>query len=104
MWFFKTSKALEDENQEKAAQLLVTPTALADLSASDARVVAGFMQPKSFAMGTVFISEGEATPTDFMMLAFDGEVRLQNEVNSANDSMVISIIGPGNTSRIAARA
>ena len=104
MLFFKTSKAFKDENQEKAAQLLVTSTALADLSASDARVVADFMQPRRFDMGAVFIKEGEATHTDFMMLAFDGEVLLQNEVKSANDSMVMSIIGPGNMSRIAARA
>ena len=104
MLFFKTSKALKDLNQEKAAQLLVTPTALADLSASDARVVAGFMQPRRFGMGTVFINEGEAAHTDFMMLTLDGEVLVQNKVKSANDSMVMSIISPGNMSRIAARA
>ena len=67
-------------------------------------VVVGLMQLRRFVMGTVFIKEGEATHTDFMMLAFDGEVLLQNEVKSANDSMVMSIIGPGNMSRIAARA
>ena len=62
------------------------------------------MQPRRFGMGAVFIKEGEATHADFMMLTLDGEVLLQNEVNSANDSMVMSIIGPGNMSRIAARA
>ena len=66
--------------------------------------VVGFMQPRRFGMGAVFIKEGEATHADFMMLTLDGEVLLQNEVNSANDSMVMSIIGPGNMSRIAARA
>ena len=92
----KTSKPFKDANQEKAAQLLVTPTALADLSASDARVVVGFMQPKRFAIGTVFIREGEAINTDFMMLILDGEVLVQNEVASPGDSLVMSIIGPGN--------
>ena len=62
------------------------------------------MQPKHFAMGTVFIDEGEAAHTDFMMLILDGDVLVQNNVKSANDSMVMSIIGPRNTSRIAARA
>ena len=104
MLFFKTSKAFKDEKQEKAAQLLVTPMALADLSASNARVVACFMQPSRFGMRTVFIKEGEATHTDFMMLILDGEALVQNKVKSANDSMVMSIIGPGNMSRIAARA
>lgn len=96
MLFSKTSKPFKDENREKAAQLLVTPTALADLSPSDARVVVGFMTPKRFKMGTVFIKEGEVTHTDFMMLILDGEVLVQNEVASADDSMVMSILGSGN--------
>ena len=95
MLFFKTSKPFKDPNQEKAAQLLVTPTALTDLSASDARVVVGFMKHKRFKLGTVFIRESEVTHTDFMMLILDGEVLVQNEVASADDSMVMSIIGPG---------
>lgn len=96
MLFSRTSKPFKDANREKAAQLLVTPTALADLSESDARVVVGFMQPKRFKLGTVFIKEGEVSHTDFMMLILDGEVLVQNEVASANDSMVMSIMGPGN--------
>lgn len=95
MMFSNTSKPFKDANQEQAAQLLITPTALADLSAADARVVAGFMQPKRFVLGTIFIKEGEATHTDFMMLILDGEVLVQNEVASADDSMMMSIIGPG---------
>ena len=95
MMFSKSSKPYKDANQEKAAQLLITPTALADLSASDARVVVGFMQPKRFKLGTVFIKEDEVTHTDFMMLILDGEVLVQNEVASASDGMVMSIMGPG---------
>ena len=95
MLFFKTSLPFKDPNQEKAAQLLVTPTALTDLSTPDARIVVGFMKPKRFKVGTVFIREGEVTHTDFMMLILDGEVLVQNEVASAGDSMVMSIIGPG---------
>ena len=95
MLFSKTSKPLKDPNQEKAAQLLVPPMTLAYLSASDARVVVGFMKPKRFKLGTVFIREGEVTHTDFMMLILDGEVLVQNEVASAGDSMVMSVIGPG---------
>ena len=93
--FSKTSRPFKDTNREKAAQLLVTPTTLADLSASDARVVVGYMQPKRFDLGTVFIKEGEASHTNFMMLILDGEALVQNEVASADDSLVMSIIGPG---------
>ena len=96
MLFSNTSKPFKNENQEKAAQLLVTPTALADLSASDARVVVGFMQPTRISKGAVFINEGEATHTDFMMLILDGEVQVQNNAASPSGSMVMLIIGPGN--------
>lgn len=95
MLFTKIFKTSTKDNRQIAAELLITPTALADLSASDARVVVNFMQPKRFAAGTVFIKEGETSHTDFMMLILDGEVLVQNEVASANDSMVVSIIGPG---------
>ncbi len=93
--FSTASKPFKNASQERAAQLLITPTALTDRSAADARVVAGFMQPKRFVLGTVFIKEGEARHTDFMMLILDGEVLVQNEVALADDSMVMSIIGPG---------
>ena len=95
MLFSNASKPFKDANQEHASQLLITPTALADLSPADARVVVRFMQPKRFSLGTVFIKEGETSQTDFMMLILEGEVVVQNEVAAANDSMVMSIIGPG---------
>ena len=41
------------------------------------------------------IKESEVTHTDFMMLILDGEVLVDNEVASMEDSMVMSIIGPG---------
>lgn len=91
----KIFRARTEDNQQLAAELLVTPTALADLSGSDARVVVGFMQPQRFAEGTVFIKEGETSRTDFMMLIIDGEVLVENEGATAGDSMVMSIIGPG---------
>jgi CRP-like cAMP-binding protein len=95
MLFFKTNARSKDSLQETAAQLLVTPTALADLSALDARVVVGFMLPQRLKQGTVFIHEGEVQRTDFMMLIIEGEVLVQNEVTTANDGTVMSVIGPG---------
>ena len=80
---------------EKAALLLVTPTALAGLSQSDARAVVGFMQLRRVAAGTVLIREGEATHTDFMMLILEGEVLVDNLGFSADDSVVVSILASG---------
>lgn len=95
MMFSRTSTPFKDPNQEKAAQLLLTPTALADLSASDARVVTGFMLLRRVQMGSVFIREGELTHNDFMMLILEGDVAVESELASLNDTMVMSIIGPG---------
>ena len=95
MLFSRASTPFKDLNKEKAAQLLVTPTALADLSLGDARAVVGFMLLRRVKMGTVLIREGEVTQTDFMMLILEGEVLVENELGSMEDSMVMSIIGPG---------
>ncbi len=95
MLFSNTPKPFKDANQEKAAQLLVTPTALADLSRAEARAVVGFMVLKRVKAGTAMIREGEATHTDFMMLVVEGEVMVENEVTPISDSIVTAIIGPG---------
>ncbi|MES2363318.1 MAG: cyclic nucleotide-binding domain-containing protein [Pseudomonadota bacterium] len=97
MFFFRNRNftPFKDVNQENAAYLLVTPTALADLSKADARAVVSFMLLRRVDMGTVLIKEGEVTYTDFMMLILEGEVLVDNEVAQAEDSMVMSIIGPG---------
>lgn len=95
MLFFKNSSQFKDPNREKAAQLLITPTAFADLSPSEARSVVGGMALKRVKSGTVLIKEGEVTHTDFMLLILEGEVLVDNEVTALDDSMVMSVIGPG---------
>lgn len=95
MMFDRTSRPLKDVTQEKAAQLLLTRTAVAGLSESDAREVVGFMLLRRIQAGTVFIKEGEVTHNDFMMLILDGDVAVENEVASVHDSVIMTIIGPG---------
>lgn len=85
-----------DSLLDRAAQLLITPTALADLSAVDALKVVSQMVPQRLLRGTVFIKEGELTYTDFMMLIIDGEVMVRNEVSaSTSGGNLMSVIGPG---------
>lgn len=96
MFFSKPSAPLKDSMQEEAAQLLLTPTALADMSEGDARTVTRFMQLKRVPADAVFIREGESGENDFMMLILEGEVAVENEVVPVEASMVISIMGPGN--------
>ena len=82
--------------RETAAQLLVAPDGLVELSLADAREVVGFMHPKRLRRGTVFIQQGESTQVDTMMLVLEGEVTVEYEVAASNDEpMVVSIMGPG---------
>lgn len=82
--------------QEQAAHLLVTPSALIELSMKDARQVVTYMRPKRIQMGTEFIHEGERAHTDYMMLILQGDVTVESVVPGEKDNMVVSVIGPGN--------
>lgn len=83
--------------REFAAQLLVTTSALVDLSMDDARVVLDYMKPSRVAAGAVFIEEGESVHTDYMVLLVDGDVRVDTgAAGAARDSTVMTVIGPGN--------
>ena len=91
-----TQPQLNDSLLERAAQLLITPTALADLSALDARTVMRKMVPQRLMQGTAFIKEGEVTYTDFMMLVIEGEVMVTNEAStSSSGGNLMSVIGAG---------
>lgn len=81
--------------KEKATQLLLTPTDLADLSMADARSVADFMKFQQVEAGAIFIKEGEVTHTDFMVLILEGDVSVESEEASAGGGIVMSNIGPG---------
>lgn len=95
MFLSKITAPFRDSNKEKAAQLLITATALADLSLPDARAVVSSMVLRRVQHGVVLIKEGEVTHTDFMMLILEGEVLVDNELTSMDDSMVMSVIGAG---------
>ena len=81
--------------EEVAARMLVTPTALDDLTLADAMKVVGYMRPKIIKAGTVFIQEGEVKQNDYMLLVLEGDIAVENELPGLNESMVVNIIGPG---------
>jgi CRP-like cAMP-binding protein len=80
--------------QAKAASLLITEGALVELSVTDARAVVDHMQPHLAKAGEVLTQEGEERDSDFMALVLDGEVTVENSA-TAQDSMVVSVLGPG---------
>ena len=79
-----------------AAELLITPTALMQLTPQEARVVVRYMQPQMVEKGTVLIREGDARDTSFMLLLIDGEVTIESLVVGRTESIVITVLGPGN--------
>lgn len=81
--------------EEVAARLLVTPSALDDLTLADAFKVVAYMRPKRIAAGTVFIQEGELKKNDYMLLVLEGDIAVENELHGFQENMVVNIIGPG---------
>ncbi len=81
--------------EEVAARLLVTTSALDDLTLADAFKVVAYMRPKRIAAGTVFIQEGEVKQNDYMLLVLEGDIAVENELPGLQESMVVNVIGPG---------
>ncbi|MDB5886078.1 MAG: cyclic nucleotide-binding protein [Polaromonas sp.] len=83
------------EAADLAAELLIAPTALMQLTMSEARLVVRYMQPQILAKGTVFIREGDARDTGFMMLVLDGEVTVETQVASRAEPIIVTVLGRG---------
>ncbi len=83
------------EAADLAARLLMAPTALMQLTMPEARMVVRYMQPQIVSKGTVFIREGDARDTGFLMLLLDGEVTVETLVVSRAAPIVITLLSPG---------
>ncbi|MEZ5702347.1 MAG: cyclic nucleotide-binding domain-containing protein [Burkholderiaceae bacterium] len=82
--------------EEVAARLLVTASAMDDLTLADAMVVVTYMRPKRIKAGTVFIEEGESKRNDYMLLVLEGDLTIENDMpGSKGESMVVNVVGPG---------
>lgn len=78
-----------------AARLLITPSALEELSEADAAAVVDAMRPRMFPAGAVIMQEGDATDSDFMLLVLEGEFSVENHHTSGTEDMVLRLMGPG---------
>lgn len=78
-----------------AAQMLTAPTALMQLSLTEAQVVVSYMRPKNFAEGTTFIKEGDTQNTGFMLLVLTGEVTVESIIVSRISPVTVTVLGPG---------
>ena len=85
---------------QTAAELLRTPTALAELSLEDARCVVEYMWLVGYAAGVTVLVEGDREHTGFMLLLLSGEVSVEAggspTLGSGSPmSALISVTGPG---------
>jgi CRP/FNR family transcriptional regulator, cyclic AMP receptor protein len=81
--------------QEDAAHLLVTDSALGQLSFDDALRVIERMKPKRIQADATLIREGEQARNDFMMLILEGDVRVEGESAGPDDQMIVTVMGKG---------
>ena len=86
---------------QTAAELLRTPTALAELSLEDARCVVEYMWLVGYAAGVTVLVEGDREHTGFMLLLLSGEVSVEaggpgpGASGARAESALISVTGPG---------
>ena len=82
--------------EEVAARILVTASALDDLTLADATVIVTYMLPQRIAAGTTFIKEGEVKHNDYMLLVLEGDILVESDSpGSGADTLVVNVIGPG---------
>jgi len=84
------------ELTRRAAELLRTPTAFAQLAEVDAHCVAAHMQRLAIPAGTTLMQEGDQLRTGYMLLLLQGEVSIETASDGAAGNVPISVLGPGN--------
>jgi CRP/FNR family transcriptional regulator, cyclic AMP receptor protein len=90
-----SSEALFAITQADAARLLVTESALGQLSFDDALRVVARMKPKRIQAEATLIREGEHAHNDFMMLILEGDVRVEGDSPGPKGHMVVTVMGTG---------
>lgn len=82
-------------SRDRAAQLLIAPSALMSLSLVEAKIIVTYMQPETVPAGETFITEGDAVNNGFMVLLLDGEVLVENITVSRTKPVTVTVLGPG---------
>jgi CRP/FNR family cyclic AMP-dependent transcriptional regulator len=78
----------------EVAELLVSQTALTELTREIAVQIVDLVRAEHVAAGTVLIQEG-VTSTGFMALILEGEAIVANAIAGADESVVLAELGPG---------
>jgi CRP/FNR family transcriptional regulator, cyclic AMP receptor protein len=86
---------LQTISEDDAAKLLVTESALGQLSFADAQLIVAYMRPRRIKAGVALIRQGEKVHNDYMMLILSGDVSVESQATGTSDQMVVSIMAAG---------
>ncbi len=87
-----------EDNQKwthtQVAELLISHTALTELSLDDARKIAQRMHTRSIKKGAVMVQEGTSA-NNYMLLMLRGEGVVQSESLKKSDALLLGVVGAG---------
>lgn len=79
-----------------AARLLITPSALVQLSLDDALQVVNYMKYGVIGAGETFVREGDEQDNDHMLLVLDGDVQVKShDPTRQGNGIVVRVVGEG---------
>ena len=80
---------------ERAAELLVAPSALMQLTLDEARLVVDRMTARFIAADTTFIKEGDTEDEGYLALVLEGEVVVESITVSRTVPLTVKVLGAG---------
>lgn len=79
----------------EVAQLLISRTAMTELSLEDAQRIVHRMHTVAIKEGAVLVQEGTSSNSNYMLLILNGEAVVENEGLKKKDSLILGVVGTG---------
>lgn len=79
----------------QVAKLLISHTALTELSLEDAQKIVQRMHTRSMKEGSVLVQEGTSSNNNYMLLILSGEAVVENEGLKKKDAIVLGVVSTG---------
>ncbi len=79
----------------EVAKLLISHTALTELSLEDAQKIVQRMHTRFMKEGSVLVQEGTSASSNYMLLILSGEAVVENEGLKKKDALVLGVVSTG---------
>ncbi|MES2190160.1 MAG: cyclic nucleotide-binding domain-containing protein [Pseudomonadota bacterium] len=79
----------------EVAKLLISRTAMTELSLDDAKKVVQRMHTVAVKEGTVLVQQGSSSNNNYMLLILNGEAVVEAEGLKKKDSLILGVVGTG---------